>query len=731
MPPSRSKQGQWLLGIVLFVLSCVVYLPVLHAGFIWDDVVMVTDNQSLRDFHGLRDIWFSTKTTDVYPITFSMLWLEWHLWGANPIGYHVVNVILHAIGAVLLWRLLKRLALPGAWFGAALFALHPVSVASVAWISERKNTLSILFFLLTLISYLRFQSSSGKKWYALALAAFVGALLSKTSVVMLPFVLLLIVWWQTGALTRKDILRAIPFFSLSFVFGLVTIWNQHYHAIGDSVPQQQNLIEKIAGAGCAVLFYLWKDFLPVNLSVIYPQWELRAGNVLIYLPFVALSGILLIAWTKRKTWGRHVLFGFGYFVLMLFPVMGFFDMYFLTFSRVADHLQYLALAGIVPCFVCCFCAITKRAKLSTSIALTSGIVVIAVFAVATWIRAGVYKSEETVWSDTVKKNPRAWMAYNNLGNTLFAQKRLDEARSAYESALRINSEFPDAHSNLGNLLVEKRELDNAVQHLLKATQVQTNNPKFHFNLGVALAEQNKYDEALKSYATALRFRPRYSEVHNNIANVLLKQNKSSEALEHASIAIQLNPNSMEAHYNAAEAFSNLGKKAEAVAEFQAALSLRPDSASAHYNLALLLAMNNEVEKALPHFREVVRLKPNDSVVRMGLGNALAVLKHLDEGISEFQMALRLDPNNAEAHNNLATALSEKGRLPEACEHYAASLKLDPQNVNAYLNFGVILERLGKRDEALTQYQAALRLKPGDETVQRQIRAMANGSSPTR
>ena len=723
MPLVRfTTRSVWLLAGALLVLSCLVYLPVYNAGFIWDDVVMVTDNHCLRDFAGLKDIWFSTKTTDVYPVTFSMLWVEWHLWGANPLGYHVVNVLLHATGALLLWRLLKQLSIPGAWFGAALFALHPVAAGSVAWISERKNTLAFVFFLFTLLAYARFQSNSAKKWYFLSLVGFLLALTSKASVVTLPLIFLLMVWWQQGYLQKKDILRAIPFLALSFVFGLITIWAQRHHAIGDSTPQTQNFIERLAGASCAVLFYLWKDFLPVNLNVIYPQWELRGSNPLIYLPLIALIGAVSLAWVKRKTWGRHVLFGLGYFIIVLFPVMGFFDMYFLTFSRVADHLQHLALAGIIPFFVCGFLFVVRRIRVPQTVSLSAGFILLALLGTATWIRAGVYRSEETIWSDTVKKNPHAWMAYNNLGNAFFAQKKNDAAQTAYESALRENPDFPDAHSNLGNLLVEKRQLDKAVEHLRRATQVQNNNPKFHFNLGVALAEQKKFDEALQEYARALQLRPRYAEVQNNIAHVLLKQNKSAEALQHAQQALQINPDSAEAHYNAAEAASNLNQTAEAISHYESAIRIRPDFAVAHYSLGILLAMNNDVAKAFPHFQEAVRLKPDDSGLHTALGNAFAVLKHSDQAVTEFQTALRLRPDDAEAHHNLGNVLSEKGRFAEASEHYATCLKLDPQNVGAYLNFGITLEKQGKHKEAAAQYQAALKLRPGDPNIQRFLSA---------
>ncbi len=728
MPLVRfNTRREWLLAMALFVLSCAVYLPVRNAGFIWDDVVMVTDNRCLRDLQGLKEIWFSTKTTDVYPMTFSMLWLEWHLWGPNPLGYHVVNVLLHATGALLLWRLLKRLHIPGAWFGSALFAVHPVGAASVAWISERKNTLAFVFFLLTLLAYERFQSSSQKKWYILTFVGFLAAILSKASVITLPLLFLLVVWWRNGSLNRKAILQTIPFFILSLIFGFITIWAQHHHAIGDSTPQTQNLIERLAGAGCAVLFYFWKDFMPLNLSVIYPRWQLQASDPAIYLPLLLLTGLFVVAWINRKTWGRHVLFGLGYFVIVLFPVMGFFDMYFLTFSRVADHLQHLALAGIVPFLVGSSLYFAGRWKLPQTVTFASGIVLIALLATATWIRAGVYISEEAVWTDTVRKNPRAWMAYNNLGNALFAKKSLDAGQKAYESALQENPDFPDAHSNLGNLLVAKGDLDNAIQHLRRATEVQPNNPKFHFNLGVGLAEQKKYAEALQEYAIALQLRPRYAEVKNNIAHVLLRQNKSAEALKAAEEALQINPGSAEAHFNAGEAASNLGQTAVALKHYELALQLRPTFVAAHYSAGILLAMNNDVAGAFPHFQEAVRLKPDDASLHTSLGNALAILKRPAEAIQEFQTALRLQPTNAEAHHNLGNVLSEQNRYLEAVEHYATSLKLDPQNIGTYLNFGLTLEKQGKQNEAKAQYQAALRLKPGDPAIQRQLQAVSRSN----
>jgi len=339
-------------GAGLFLLTFLAYLPVLQGGFIWDDSVMVTDNLMLRTARGLRDFWCTTRAVDPLPVTMSALWLQWQVWDGHPVGYHIVGVLAHIIGALLLWRVLLRFTSHPrlAWLTAAIFAVHPVAVASAGWISEQKNTISLIFYLLSILCWLRGGevvrergSSFSTVGYWLSLCFYLCALLSKGSVVMLPVVLVFIMWWQDGKITQKNFWRLAPFFILSLVASLATIWIQNHKAIGGEMVQNLGWPGRVAAAAWAVWFYAWKGLLPIHLSVIYPAWRVEAGSLAAWLPAISLTAVLILCLRYRKSWGRHVMLGVGCFAATLFPVMGFFNMYFLVFSRVADHWQYLAL----------------------------------------------------------------------------------------------------------------------------------------------------------------------------------------------------------------------------------------------------------------------------------------------------------------------------------------------------------------------------------------------------
>jgi hypothetical protein len=353
--PPAEPGADWhrlTIGAAVIVLAVfAVYWPALAGQFLWDDVLVVHRNPLVTGELSPRAIWFHMD----FPLTYVAFWLEWLAWGNHPAGYHVVNVLLHAASALLLWRVLAQLRIPAAWLAAMFFAVHPLCVASVAWISELKNTLSLPFFLLSLLLYLRSDSNLRPSAfglristsYCLSLLAFALALLSKTSTVMLPMVLVACAWWQRGRITWRDGLRTSPYFVIALGFGLMSIWFQAHGAIAGATVQSEHFWGRLAGAGMALWFYLGKALLPLNLCMIYPRWQINAAAPGSYLPLLLWCGVLAAGWQLRRTWGRHMLFGLGCFSVMLFPVLGFFDMYFLMLSRVSDHFVYLPLTALV------------------------------------------------------------------------------------------------------------------------------------------------------------------------------------------------------------------------------------------------------------------------------------------------------------------------------------------------------------------------------------------------
>ena len=390
-----GMNGAWKslgLGAALIVLITVVaYIPTMHGGFIWDDDVYVTDNQTLRSLDGLRKIWVEPRTQlRYYPLTYTGFWVEYHVWKLRPLGYHLVNVLVHAANAVLVWVILRRLKIPGAWVAGLVFALHPVNVATVAWITELKNTLSMLFYAGAILLYLRFDEEHRWRWYALSLGAFLLSLLSKSAVVVLPVVLLGCIWWRRGQVRWKDFLHSVPFFVLSLISGWVSVWIEVW-ANREITVRATGFLPRLAGAGWAAWFYLYKALLPFGLTMIYPKWEIDASHWVSYVPGVVLAGCLGLFWWKRQTWGRPLLFGLGYFAVTLFPVLGFFDISFFVNSLVADHWQYYSIVGVIAMAVAGWELIWRRiGEQGRDWRAVTGVAVLLGLAAATWGRCKMY-----------------------------------------------------------------------------------------------------------------------------------------------------------------------------------------------------------------------------------------------------------------------------------------------------------------------------------------------------
>jgi protein O-mannosyl-transferase len=638
------------LAIVLVILTFITYAPALRYGFIWDDDDHFTQNPAMTSVHGLTEIWSSLAVSRYYPLTLTTFWVERHLWGLHPEPYHAVNIALQAANAVLLWTLLRRLRVPGAWFAAALWAIHPVCVESVAWATELKNTQSGLFFFLSVLCFLRFETDNKRGSYALAFMFGAAAMLSKPSTVVLPFILLLCAWWERGRWQRSDFLRVAPFFGLAVGMSAMTVVEQHrWVQRAGATDWQLAPVERLIIAGKAVWFYAAHVLWPAKLMFVYPRWDVSAGSVSSWLPFAGVIAVGALLWTcRRQPWARAGLFGTGFFVVALLPVMGFFDVYFFRYSFVADHFQYLAIIGIVTLAV----AVAARLVRGRGPQVVLGAAVAAILVVLSWQHCAAFQNEGTLWRDTLAKNPGCWMAHDNLAKILILQGNLSEARDHCEQALRINPDDPDGHNDLGIALQGLGNVTEAVKHFERALEIDANYAQAHNNLGLALVQLGKAPEAIQHYERALQIHPDFAEAHYDLGNALLQQGKLPEAIQEYEQAVRIWPDYANAHFNLGLALWRVSQPLGAIRHYQEALRINPGLKEAHVNLGIALLRFGNTRDALPHFVEALRLEPTDPNVHYNLGKALAQTGRTPEAIEQYQQALTLKPDFAPASNAL-------------------------------------------------------------------------------
>ncbi|MGA3269229.1 MAG: tetratricopeptide repeat protein [Verrucomicrobiota bacterium] len=649
----------------LLVITLVAYAPaLLHGGFVWDDHALLTNNPFVRAAGGLPYIWGSTRLLDYFPLTSTSLWLEWRLWGMHAWGYHLDNILLHAGSAILLWRGLRLLPIPGAALAALIFAVHPVNVESVAWIAERKNTLSMFFYALAFWLYQRFELASpatapgvsGWKWYWLALGAFGLSLLSKTATVMFPGVLLLCAWWRRGKITWRDAWQTLPFFATAAVLSLVTIWFQR-HAIRGDVVQTAGFAGRLAAAGWAVWFYLYKAVLPLNLMFVYPRWQVDPHSIRAWLPLAALTGCLVVFWWRRRSWGRPLLFALGYFLLMLFPVAGFFNIYFQRYSLVADHWQYFSIISVIALAVA---AGDRLARKTNAVwwGCLCGAWVVTAFCALTWQQSEIYHNEETLWRATLARNPECWMAHNNLGIILAGQGQWAEAMQHYERALQLGPDTAEVRCNLGGALAGQGKLADAIQQYQRALQLDPGYAEANNDWGDALAALGKWPEAAQQYERVVQLAPGLVEGHYNLAVVLAAQGKFAEAAPHYEQALHLNPDFPQAHINLGVALAAQGKWAEAIQHYQQALKINPDFVEAHCNLAAALTAQGNLAEAIAHLNRAIALRPGYALAHYRYGIALAHGGESVDALAQFQQALDL----ATAQGNAQLAEAARAQL---------------------------------------------------------------------
>lgn len=720
LPSSSSYKRTLALAAPVVVATFLAYFPALSGGLIWNDLDYVT-KPALRSLAGLGRIWTQPGATEqYYPLLHSAFWLQGRLWGQHPLGYHLVTVALHAGAAVLFALVLRRLAVPGAWLAALLFALHPVHVESVAWITEQKNTLSLVLYLAAALVYLRFDATRSRRAYLGALGLFVLSLLCKTVTATLPAALLVIFWWQRGRLDwRREVRPLLPWFAIGAAMGGFTSWVERHYVGAEGESFDLSLLERGLVAGRALWFYLGQVVWPRHLNFVYFRWTPDAASAGQWL--FPLGALLLAAglWALRRR-TRAPLAAWLFFAGSLFPVLGFVNLYGALYSWVWDHWQYLPDLGLIALLAA---GLTRGWELAPARWRFLGPVGAGLLALGlgtlTWRHTKIFHDNETLFRATLAGNPDCWMAHYDLGNLLAKTPAVvPEAIIHFQETLRLRPGYAGAHINLGVVLagLPGRSAE-ALAHLVAAVQSEPNNAKAWYNLAnLRAATPARASEAIAAFERALRLQPDFADAHNNLGQLLAtRPGRETDALAHFEAALAQQPGLASAHNNLGNLLANLpGRLPEAVTHLETALRLSPDFAEAHYNLGnALMRTPGRRTDTLAHFETALRLKPDYAQAQVNLGIALADTPGRQaEAVSHFEAAVRLEPDNPGARLNLGVALAQlPGRLPDAIAEFASAVRLNPDSAEAHFSLGVGLWRAGRTAEAHAEFESALRLRP--------------------
>jgi Flp pilus assembly protein TadD len=679
----RRRQS-CLLGAGLVLLTLVAYLPVLRAGFIWDDDWHVTGNRTLRSLHGLWEMWFEFSRPghlvlpQYYPLTHTTFWVEYHLWGLRPLGYHLDNVLLHAAGVLLLWRVLVRLRVPGAWLAAAVWAVHPVMVESVAWVTERKNVLSGVLYFSAFLAYFRFEAPEGGAregaqaesgpakrgvWYGVALMLFALALLAKTAICTWPCVVLLVFWWKRGRLAVRDVVRLLPFFAVAVAGGLVTTHAEVVTGGASGADWSHSPVERVLIAGRALWFYAGKVVWPARLEFNYSLWTIDAHQAWQWLfPAGALAALATL-WALRGRVGRGPLVAALFFAGTLAPVLGFINVYMMRYSFVGDHLQYIASIGVIAGVVGALVTVARARPGALPAARVGGVVVLAVLASLTWVRAGVFESQETVWRDTLAKNPGSWLAHASLGEYYAGRGEAGRALAEAEAVTRMRPGDAKMRDRLAMYLAAVGRRAEARQEHERAIRLDPSDATLRYNYAQNLASWGETAAAETRYREAMELDPSMPMVRNNLGQILADRGEAAEARELFRAEIALDPDGTSARVNLANLMLRAGDVSAAERVLGELLEVDPDNAKGLNTLAIVLARRGDWAGAEMRLRRAIAVDPGLAESHNTLGGVLAMEGRLGEAVAEYREALRLKPDFPQARRNLEAALAAEGRPP--------------------------------------------------------------------
>ena len=615
--------------LALGLLVAVSYLPATQAGFVWDDAIL-TSSKAVQAWSGLWQMWFSpgsvfdstalgagnTAEVHYWPIVYTTFWLEHKLWGFDPAGYHIVNLVLHFVNALLVWVLMLRLSVPGAWFVAAVFAVHPVHVEGVAWLFGRKDLLATLFYLMAVLSYIRFAEEdrqglvSGR--YFLILVLFAAGMLSKSIAVTLPAALLIWHYWKRGRVTGADVYRVLPIFLVGLCIALAD-WS--FYKSNNATTFDYAMSERVLLAARSLCLYAGKLLWPTDLAVYYPRWDTGVTDPLNVAAFVVCLGAVGLLWLLRHRIGRGPLCGVLFFALTLSPVLGLVDNVYMRFSLVADRYQYLAALGVMAAIIGALAHGTRALPpIARRGVQAVALIALVVLGTMTWRQAGIYRDDLTYFSHIISLNPESDSAQGNLGVVLFNAGRLEEAVVAQRNALAIKPNY-NAYMHLGQALFLLNRFEEALAATHGAIERRPSSVDAHVRIGDILQRLGRFEEAEKYFRSAIEIDPGNANTRQNLAELLRQQNRYAEAIELYRMVLAANPDFALAHAGMGTALLSLKRHAEAIASLERAVALQPNSPMSRTLLTLMgqtVQALGQADAAARYFERADRIHPRDT-----------------------------------------------------------------------------------------------------------------------
>ena len=720
--------------VVLGVLAVAVFIPAFFAAFVWDDTIIVGLPDQVR---GFADIWLNPSLIEseghYWPVVYTTFWVEYLLWGLDPVGYHVVNVVLHAANTMLIYALLRRLAVPGAWAAAAIFAVHPTHVDSVAWAIERKDVLSALFYLTSALAYIRWDErrrelaatrrrrrAAGRRrrvrrleaLYAASLALFALGLLSKSMVVTLPVMLLVYHWWRTGRAFGREAVRTVPFFAVAIG---VTLGDLAYYRARESVTLDISLGERVQIVSRSFWHYVQKLLWPSDLLPIYPRWDVDGGDLLGWGLLLAGIAVVVGLWLLRDRIGRGPLAGFLFFGVTLAPALGLIDYGYMNTSYVADRFGYLAGIGLIALVVGSLTRVAALYELGDRLTPARALAVLCVpvlvvLGMTTWRQARNYETPERFFTHIVTNNPDArGGAYSNLGNAYREEGDLEAAIGAYMQSLendKPNVVLP-LH-NLGVAYADSGDLEAAESYYRQALDLSSSHIPALTNLAVLLIDKGEQDEGEELLQKALRLKPHEPLVVHNLATLLIDKGDAEGAERLLQEGLDRRPRHKALLADYGLLLHNSGRWDEAEPVLRRALDVASEPEGVAQALATALVMLGRDGEAAELVEDgyIESLSPAIANVEVERGNDLLEADQPGEAAAAYRAALDADPDNVSAHVQLGVAYENLDRVDDALASYRRAYEIDAENISAVYFLALLSARVGESDEALALFHEA-------------------------